>query len=277
MPGRAKACVTAGEVEGAVAGVPSSKKQLYSTPAPLRVVAVYCTGVPTVCGVPAGSGSSVNGGRAVIAQVKVTVALTVPSETVSATLEYPRVVGVPVMAPVAGFTLSPAGKPMAVNDSASASASEAVACRSTAAPTGDDWLPGLFKVGGVFTKVTGACRHCMPTLSSQPPARPYSAKAGLPESQRHGPCAVPVAGPTAPRKVPLPVRRPPAVSARHSKSSWFTYWLKLPLMPLMAELTGQVFRKLVVPTLPARPRSTGEPIHSPDWFTRTHSGPTWLT
>src|SRR6187431_1859422 len=99
------------------------------------------------------------------------------------------------MRPVLVLTMRPGGRPMALKVSVLPSASEALAGTSTAEPTGEDWLPGLASVGGVLTTVAAAWRHCMPKLSIQLPERPYSAKPGLPESQRHGPCAVPVFGP----------------------------------------------------------------------------------
>src|SRR5690349_11601828 len=159
-------------------------------------------------------------------QLKFTVVLTVPSKAERPTAYSPTEVGVPVMRPVVASTLSPAGRPMALKLKALPSGSDAVAGSSTAAPTVLDWLPGFERFGAVLTKVVIAWRHCRPTLSIQPPARPYSAKPGLPESQRQGPCAVPVMPPTAPRKVPVPVSLPPEVSGRHSKSSWSTYVLK---------------------------------------------------
>ena len=44
--------------------------------------------------------------------------------------------------------------------------------RSTADPTMVDWLPGFARLGGVFTKVAAAWRHCTPKLSIQLPERP---------------------------------------------------------------------------------------------------------
>jgi hypothetical protein len=85
MPGRGKAWVAAGELEYAVAGVPSSKNQLNCAFAPFCTLAVYDTGAPVTWGAVGASGFSTNGGRAVTAQEKFTVALTVPSYTLSAT------------------------------------------------------------------------------------------------------------------------------------------------------------------------------------------------
>jgi hypothetical protein len=61
---------------------------------------------------------------------------------------------------------------MALKLSALPSASEAVIGRSTSVSTVLDWLPGLERLGGVFTKVVVAWRHCRPTLSIQLPERP---------------------------------------------------------------------------------------------------------
>src|SRR5690242_18004763 len=101
---------------------------------------------------------------------------------------------------VAEFRLRPGGSPVAVNVRESPSGSEALMDRSTVVPMLEDCAPGLPRLGGEFTKVVAACWHCMLNASIQLPERPDSAKAGLPESQRYGPPAVPVLGPTAPRK-----------------------------------------------------------------------------
>ena len=80
--------------------------------------------------------------------------------------------GAPVMRPVAGSMLSPAGKPIALKVSGLTSGSEALMARSTADPTMVDWLPGFERLGGVFTNVAAAWRHCTPKLSIQLPERP---------------------------------------------------------------------------------------------------------
>src|SRR3954462_9633671 len=144
------------------------------------------------------------------------------------------------MRPVPASMARPGGRPSALNVREFASGSDAPIATSTAAPTVDDWLPGFERLGGLFTNVLVAWRHWMPKLSIQLPARPLSANAGLFVSQRRGPPAVPVSGPTAPRNVPAPASLPFAVSARHSKSSWLTYWLNFPRKPLIALFAGHI-------------------------------------
>jgi hypothetical protein len=135
MPGRAKVWVTAAELEYAVAGEPSSKNQLNLAFSPFCTVAVYETATPVTWGVVGASGSRMKGGRAATLQEKFTVALTVPSDTLSATGKSPAVVGVPVMRPL--FRVKPGGSPSAENDSVFASGSDALIARSTGTPTVD--------------------------------------------------------------------------------------------------------------------------------------------
>ena len=83
-----------------------------------------------------------------IVQVNVALPLAlVVSVAVTVTVELPRIVGVPLISPVEGLIVRPAGKPVAVKARVCPGA-ESVAwiCRLTGAPITPVWLPGLVTV-----------------------------------------------------------------------------------------------------------------------------------
>ena len=87
------------------------------------------------------------GAPLVIVQEKDTVVAKTPSEAVAVTVVVPVCVGVPLMKPVAAATVSPAGRPVAVNRRGTPSGSTAARASVRAWPTGLVCGPGLLIVG----------------------------------------------------------------------------------------------------------------------------------
>src|SRR5688500_15853887 len=102
MPGSVKTCVTVGEDENGVTGVPSSKSHWNCTPTPPVTLAEYVTLLPVTTGLGGGGVSRTYGRPSLITQVKLLLSLLTPSLAVTTTLNVPAALGVPLMTPVDG-------------------------------------------------------------------------------------------------------------------------------------------------------------------------------
>src|SRR5688500_4800318 len=134
MPGAVYTCVTDGDSEELVSGVPSPNCHLYRTLTPPLAVAVNVASLPASRDSCGGIGSTDSGPVPVTAQSNIALSISWASVTVIVACPTPGAVGVPLISPVLISIERPAGNALAPYVNVSSSLSLAVICKLTGSP-----------------------------------------------------------------------------------------------------------------------------------------------